>query len=119
MIKAGSKVKYVASDSAYDKASGFYPPKDTIGTVKRIDDVGAWVQWNEGTKKGTWFCFMQDLEEVKTPVNISLIIFTVVVVAFWSWIIASVINTNIANMPDNPATPAAWNFFEIVARWIK
>jgi hypothetical protein len=118
-MKTGSKVRYIANDTQSDKESGFFPPVGTVGTVTHVTEDGAWVKWNAGTKKGSWFCFSTDLEEIKAPIAWWQVAIYAAVAAFWAWLVISVVDVNITNLPDNPAVPAAWNFFEVLTRWIK
>lgn len=64
MIKVGSTVRYIREDTEDDKASGYYPPIGTFGTVKFVDDQGYNVKWHKGTKSGAWWCDLTDVEEV-------------------------------------------------------
>ena len=64
MIKVGSRVKYVRVDTDEDKATGYYPPVGTLGTVKFADEFGYQVKWDEGTKPGAWYCDLGDIEEI-------------------------------------------------------
>jgi hypothetical protein len=66
MIEVGSRVKYIKVDTEYDKATGWYPPIGTLGTVKFIDGSGYQVKWDEGTiEDGTWWCNSDAVEEFK------------------------------------------------------
>ena len=66
MIKIGTRVKYIASDS-----DGLYsPPTGTLGTVVHVDTRTCAVKWDSGVKRdsswreNTWWCNITDVEEV-------------------------------------------------------
>lgn len=66
MIKVGTRVKYIASDSD----GLYYPPAGTLGTVVHIDAHTCAVKWDSGIKRdgscgeNTWWCNIADVEEV-------------------------------------------------------
>ena len=68
-IEIGDKVRYIAEDTEEDKATGFYPPKGTIGIVIGIEDDGApyHIRWPEGTTAfdGCWYVKEKDVELVR------------------------------------------------------
>ena len=43
-------------------------------------------------------------------------VYTIIIVALLLWFVISWANVVATNLPDNPAVPAAWNFFEIVTK---
>lgn len=63
-IGVGSRVMYVREDNEEDKATGFYPPKGTLGTIMEIYKDSYVVQWDYGTKEGLWHCEYTDVERV-------------------------------------------------------
>lgn len=64
MIQVGSRVKYTRLDTEEDKATGYYPPIGTCGTVKTVESNTIEVLWDSGTKKdGLWWCEKSDVEE--------------------------------------------------------
>ena len=64
-MEIGTRVKYIHIDSEDDKAIGYYPPVDTLGTVVEVDETGIRVKWDNGTKdEGVWWCNEEDVEEV-------------------------------------------------------
>jgi hypothetical protein len=66
MIEVGSRVMYIHNDSELARASGFYPPFGTCGTVLDGDDFIVRVQWDSGTKgSGDWNCLTEYVKEVK------------------------------------------------------
>lgn len=69
MIEVGSRVKYIKKDTAEIKASGFYPPIGTLGTVISVDeqDCTVEVKWDKGTKDGAWWCALEDIMEINAP----------------------------------------------------
>lgn len=70
MIAIGSRVRYIREDNAELKATGFYPPIGTHGTVTNIDyyNEAIEVQWDEGTYgNGTWWCGPEDIDEIYNP----------------------------------------------------
>ena len=66
MLKVGSRVKYIHEDTMEDKASGFYPPIGTFGTVVYADELDTFqVKWDDGTDgDGIWWCEPESVEEV-------------------------------------------------------
>ena len=68
MIEVGTKVRYIRKDTEEAKATGYYPPIGTIGTVEDIDKYHKMieVQWLKGTAKGNarWWCYDTDVEIV-------------------------------------------------------
>ena len=69
MIKVGSRVKYIHEDTEDDKASGFYPPIGTLGTITYLDkecDDSIQVKWDAGTSgDGIWWCETENVEIVE------------------------------------------------------
>lgn len=64
MIKVGSRVRYIREDGEFDKATGFYPPIGTLGTVKTVSGDSCQVKWDEGTYgEGIWWCKLTAVEE--------------------------------------------------------
>lgn len=69
-IKIGDKVRYITEDIDEVKKSGFFPPKETIGTVIGIEDRDCvapyYIRWPEGTTKGDgcWYVCREDIELV-------------------------------------------------------
>lgn len=64
MIKVGTRVRYIKINTEDDKATGYYPPIGTLGTVVIADTVGCQVKWDEGTiGDSTWWCDLIDVEE--------------------------------------------------------
>lgn len=65
-IEVGDKVRYITEDTEKYKATGFYPPKGTIGTVIGIEDDRAsyFIRWPKGTTKsdGCWYAGEDDVE---------------------------------------------------------
>lgn len=47
-----------------------------------------------------------------------LVLSYAVIVFFFLWLVASVINVAATNLPTDSATPAWWNFFEIIMHGI-
>ena len=71
MLKVGTRVKYIRGDTEEDKATGYYPPIGTLGTIVTADTCGYQVQWDEGTKgNGMWYCDCTDVEEEMKCSNI-------------------------------------------------
>ena len=71
MIKRGSRVRYIKVDTKDDKATGYYPPVGTLGTVKYVDGFGCQVKWDEGTNDdGIWWCELVDVEEASACTNL-------------------------------------------------
>ena len=71
-IKVGDRVRYVAVDSDKDKASGYYPPIGTLGTVLKVLPeaylTNIEVRWDEGTAgDGIWWCYSVNVELVTDP----------------------------------------------------
>lgn len=65
-LNIGSRVRYIHENTEYEKATGFYPPIDTHGTVLEIIKDGLRVQWDSGTiGDGGWWCGFEDVEEVE------------------------------------------------------
>lgn len=65
-IKKGMRVKYIFKDTDLIRASGFYPPIGTMGTVVNVDTQTIEVQWDSGTKDpGVWWCYPTDVEIVE------------------------------------------------------
>ena len=68
MIKVGTRVKYIHEDTMEDKATGFYPPIGTLGTVTYSDEEcedSIQVKWDEGTNGDQiWWCETTSVEEV-------------------------------------------------------
>jgi hypothetical protein len=68
MIEVGSRVKYIRNDTPEDRASGFYPPRGTLGKVVEVFEDTVRVQWDFYTKgNGLWFCGYEDVEVVYAP----------------------------------------------------
>ena len=64
MLKVGTRVRYIREDTEDDKATGYYPPIGTLGTVVTVDELCYQVKWDEGTKgSGIWYCEFTDVEE--------------------------------------------------------
>ena len=69
-MKVGIRVRYIHIDSEEDKATGFYPPIGTLGTVIETykgykDNEDILVKWDSGTSgNGEWWCRSSDVEEV-------------------------------------------------------
>ena len=69
-IDVGDRVRYIVEDTEESKESGYYPPKGTIGTVVKIenlDNVAPYrIRWPEGTTKGggCWYVSREDIEFV-------------------------------------------------------
>lgn len=64
MLTRGSRVKYIKSDTPESKATGYYPPIGTLGTIHDINTNQIEVKWDEGTKgNGVWWCNKEDVEE--------------------------------------------------------
>lgn len=65
----GDIVKYVHEDNEEDKASGYYPPIGTLGTIVSFwdDDFsqGIEVLWDEGTMPGSWWVERGDIVPAK------------------------------------------------------
>lgn len=67
MITVGSTVRYIKEDTEVIKATGWYPPVGTLGTVKKVGETDKtyWVKWDEGTSGDSiWWCDFPDVEEV-------------------------------------------------------
>lgn len=66
MIEIGSRVKYIRKDTEDAKATGYYPPIGTYGTVTYTDeDNTIEVKWDKGTDGDQiWWCEREDVEEV-------------------------------------------------------
>ena len=74
MLKVGTRVRYIREDTEEDKATGYYPPIGTLGTIVTADALGYQVKWDEGTKgNGIWYCELTDVEEVMENVNIQTV----------------------------------------------
>lgn len=68
MIEVGSRVKYIRNDTPEDRATGFYPPRGTLGKVVEVLDDVIRVQWDFCAKgTGLWFCGYEDVEVVYAP----------------------------------------------------
>lgn len=69
-MKVGTRVRYIREENALYKASGFYPPIGTLGTVKDTDvckkgEEQIFVAWDSGTiGDGVWWCYESDVEVV-------------------------------------------------------
>lgn len=64
MIEIGSRVRYIRVDNEDDKATGYYPPIGTLGTVVGNDGYCYQVNWDSGTKgNGIYWCDHTDVEE--------------------------------------------------------
>ena len=66
MLKVGTRVKYIHKDTEDEKATGYYPPIGTYGTVVYKDELDTiQVKWDEGTDgDGIWWCEPENVEEV-------------------------------------------------------
>lgn len=65
-MKIGARVRYIRIDNEEDKASGYYPPIGTLGTVVDVNGIDIEVEWDSGTKdNGVWWCELADVEEVE------------------------------------------------------
>lgn len=71
-LKVGDRVRYIREDTEEDKATGFFPPIGTLGTVHNIDHdalhgvENMLVAWDKGTKgDGIWWCYATDVEKVE------------------------------------------------------
>ena len=67
MLKVGTRVRYIHKDTYDDKATGYYPPIGTLGTVTftSLVDSEIQVKWDEGTiGDGIWWCNATDVEAV-------------------------------------------------------
>ena len=63
-VKVGDRVRYINDcDTEEQKCSGFYPPVGTWGTVTDVDEEKevVRVQWDSGTKPGTWWVRETDI----------------------------------------------------------
>ena len=75
MIKVGSRVKYIKVDTEDDKATGYYPPIGTLGTVKMVDDFKCQVKWDKGTSgDNTWWCDLVDVEKAEDVEHLDIMI---------------------------------------------
>lgn len=64
-MEVGQRVRYICEDTESAKATGFFPPIGTHGTVMEIDEDGLRVQWDSGTRgDGDWWCDFEDVEKV-------------------------------------------------------
>lgn len=64
-IFIGARVRYIRKDTAEDRATGYYPPIGTLGTVREIYADTYVVKWDYGTKgNGVWSCEHADVEIV-------------------------------------------------------
>lgn len=64
-MKIGDRVRYIRYDTEETKASGYFPPIGTHGTVMEIDEDGPCVKWDSGTiGDGEWWCDFKDVENV-------------------------------------------------------
>lgn len=64
-LKIGKRVRYIHEDTERSKATGFFPPIGTHGTVIDMDENGLEVKWDSGTMgDGEWWCDFEDVEEV-------------------------------------------------------
>lgn len=65
-MKAGDKVRYTGANMRR-LVPEYYPPVGTIGTVIKIDNMGARVQWPEGSTSGDdrWRVCTGELELVE------------------------------------------------------
>jgi hypothetical protein len=64
-LKIGDRVRYIHEDTEEAKATGFFPPIGTHGTVMEISEDGPRVQWDSGTRgDGDWWCYFEDVEKV-------------------------------------------------------
>lgn len=67
-MQVGTRVRYIREDNPRDKASGYYPPINTLGTIITIDDNDHTyqVRWDKGTiDNGIWWCNFADVEKVE------------------------------------------------------
>jgi hypothetical protein len=64
-LNIGSRVRYIHENTEYEKATGYYPPIGTHGTVMDMDEYGPFVKWDSGTMgDGEWWCDFEDVENV-------------------------------------------------------
>ena len=68
-MEAGTRVRYIHIDSEEDKATGYYPPVGTLGTIMKTRGNDIRVKWDSGTKNGAWWCHYTDVEEVEVSVS--------------------------------------------------
>ena len=65
-MQVGTRVKYIRVDTEKDKATGYYPPVGTLGTVIEAHEEDIFVKWDSGTiGNGEWYCDITDVEEVE------------------------------------------------------
>lgn len=69
-LRPGNRVRYIHEDIDNIRASGFYPPIGTLGTVVDVDYSFKYpvieVQWDSGTNgDGVWWCYVTDVEYVE------------------------------------------------------
>ena len=70
-MEIGARVRYIRIDNEEDKATGWYPPAGTLGTIIEIDGQELFVKWDSGTEEGEWYCNRDDVEYIgKYPLNI-------------------------------------------------
>ena len=59
------------------------------------------------------------MQNIKQTKNISLwkvlgVIYNITITAFWLWFIISWVEVCATNLPNNPAIPSTWNFFNVL-----
>lgn len=65
-MKVDTRVRYIRIDNEEDKATGYYPPIGTLGTVIAVYEDDIIVKWDSGTEgDGAWYCEIADVEEVE------------------------------------------------------
>jgi hypothetical protein len=64
-LKIGDRVRYIHIDDEEKKATGYFPPIGTHGTVMDMDEYGPLVKWDRDTRgNGKWWCALKDVENV-------------------------------------------------------
>lgn len=72
-MQVGTRVKYIRVDTEKDKATGYYPPVGTLGTVIEAHEEDIFVKWDSGTTgEGEWWCYVDDVEELERTIKVEL-----------------------------------------------
>ena len=69
MLEVGTRVRYIREDAEWKKATGWYPPVGTLGTVREDRGCTLRIHWDSGTKgDGIWACEPAAVEVVHLTV---------------------------------------------------
>lgn len=63
-FNVGDKVRYIGKE--HEEMPEYYPKVGTIGTIKDVRELNAWIKWPNGStsKSDCWRCSLNDIERI-------------------------------------------------------